>query len=79
MNDNRASVNRNRLDVWSALLIFGACGLASVLVDIDHVLKAIIPALPWRVFHPIAFFMASVFSVYNISRLGRLYLRMVLK
>lgn len=55
------------------------CGLAGVLVDADHLLTYYFPALFGdRPFHPTLFLIAGVVIVSVATRLGGLYIRMVL-
>ena len=68
-----------------ALLIFGLCGLAGILVDADHLV-----ALVWwqyidhslsegRIFHPYLFLASSIILCCVVSYLGRYALKLVLR
>ncbi len=67
-----------------ALRIFGICGLASVLVDIDHPITMLLirPSHPefenWRFLHPYIFLVAGVLASCLVTYLGGLYILCVL-
>lgn len=67
-----------------ALCVFGLCGLASVLVDVDHVIalflwKTGLPGITeGRILHTPVFIMACIGICCMVSRLRGLYSKLVL-
>jgi len=72
------------LEARSALLTFGLCGLAGILVDIDHLAALVLWRywLPWvsegRIFHT-TLFIASCLAICGLgAHITRLYFRLIL-
>jgi hypothetical protein len=72
------------MEAATALLIFGLCGLASVLVDADHFLsillwKTVAPHITeGRILHTPIFILACVGVCYLVSRTTGLHSKLVL-
>ncbi len=72
------------MEAATALLIFGLCGFASVLVDLDHFFsmllwKTVAPNLTHgRIFHTPIFILACIVICYLASRITGLYPKLVL-
>lgn len=73
------------METHSSLRVFGWCGLASVLVDLDHaysyvLYKTIYPTLAeGRILHPLIFLTICLLLGYMGAHLGRLYFKLVLR
>lgn len=71
-------VVRNR-KIRCAFLVFGACGVAGVLVDLDHPLAWALGETPDRFLHTPLFVVVCFIVSYTLAYLGRLYGKLVLK
>ena len=73
------------LEARSAFRIFWICGLASVLVDLDHAYAMVLyftiypSVVEGRILHPLIFFVTCCLIGYLLSYLGRLYFGHILR
>ena len=73
------------METRSALRIFGICGLASVLVDIDHAYALVLGATIYpsltegRLFHPAIILVVCCVGLVVCASVGRLYVERVLR
>jgi hypothetical protein len=70
--------------LWTSFYIFGLCGLASVLVDVDHVIalflwKQGIPITEGRIWHTPIFIISSLVICCMVSYLGGLHIKPFLR
>ena len=83
-SNSRRGLVRRLVDGHPTLFTFGLCGLAGVLVDIDHFASVVIWRywLPWitegRLFHTPLFIITSLIICYVYTYLGRLYHKPIL-
>jgi hypothetical protein len=69
-----------RVEARSAFRVFWVCGLASVLVDIDHIVRTF-PQYHWvqgRIWHAPLFALSCLIICYMGSRVGGLHHKLVL-
>jgi len=82
-NPRRGSIRR-LVDDHPALLTFGLCGLAGVLVDVDHFISPVLwrywfPQITeGRLWHTPLFILTSLVICYLLSRLPGLHSKLVL-
>lgn len=73
------------METYSALRVFGICGLASVLCDLDHPYSMVLAATIYpsideaRLLHPLIFFVVCCVLLYIGTHVGRLYIGLVLR
>jgi hypothetical protein len=73
------------METYSTFRIFWICGLAGVLVDLDHpyailLNKTLYPSVvEGRLFHPLLFLIACFIILSLGTCIGRLYLELVLR
>lgn len=84
MESDRRIHHPLRLEKWTALRIFGLCGLISILVDLDHFISLFI----WqyinsgisegRIWHTPLFIISSLWICYMVSHIRGLHSQLVL-
>lgn len=73
-----------RMETRSALLVFGLCGAAGVLLDVDHAISILLwhfwfPSITeGRIWHTPVFIACGLALCYLVSHCTRLYIRLVL-
>lgn len=73
------------MEAHHALRVFWITGLASVLVDLDHALAAVIKIyfnptfVDSRFLHPVVFAVACLLAISGVACVARLYIEAVLK
>jgi hypothetical protein len=64
----------HRRGVKDALLVFGICGIAGVLIDVDHIIMCVEPAADGRFMHPViglAAFIIGLLWIYDWMEMVR--------